>query len=159
MIGIALDGADTVRARLAAIPGAAETALLRASEELAAQIRSAAESNLSGRILQARSGKLRDSLSVAATASGARINASVSSNVPYAAFQEFGFFGTESVREFLRRQSMAFGRAMTPKQVTVRAHDRRVAYPGRGYLRSALADVGPSVRGVLSDAAAEVLGS
>lgn len=159
MIGISFNGGDAVRARLAAIPGDAEAALLHASTDLVDQIQSAVEGNLSGGVLQTRSGKLRDSLAVTASASGPRIDAGISSNVPYAAFQEFGFSGTESIREFLRRQTMAFGRAITPKEVRVRAHDRRMDYSGRSYLRSALAEIAPTIRDVLSGAMAEVLGS
>jgi hypothetical protein len=159
MIGVELDGADTVRARLAAIPVDAAAALRAAGADLAAQIRSAAEDNLSGGVLQARSGKLRDSLAVATSTSADAIGFAVQAVTPYAAFQEFGFSGTESVRDFLRRQSTVFGRMMAPKEVTVRAHDRGVDYAGRSCLRSALAQLAPTIHGVLSGAMAEVLKS
>ncbi|HLG86251.1 MAG TPA: hypothetical protein VKZ79_03540 [Alphaproteobacteria bacterium] len=159
MIAIELDSIDAVRARLAAIPADTAITLRAAGAELACQIRSAAENNVSGGLLQARSGKLRDSLAVATSTSGTAIGFSVQAITPYAAFQEFGFSGTESVREFLRRQSMVFGRTIAPKEVTVRAHDRQIDYPGRSYLRSALAQFAPTIHDVLSSAMAEVLKS
>lgn len=159
MIRPSLDGADSVRAKLAAIPDEAETALLRAAQDLADDIRAVADRNLSGGVLQSRTGALRDSLASMATGSGAGIGATVTASTPYAAFQEFGFSGTESVREFFRRQTMVFGRAVLPIEVKVRTHDRRVDYPGRSYLRAALAEVAPSIRGALLDAVAEVLRS
>ncbi|MCX7723546.1 MAG: hypothetical protein N2379_10905 [Verrucomicrobiae bacterium] len=107
----------------------------------------------------------------------------VGSTVPYAAYHEFGFYGTVNVpahtrilrvlgargrplREirraaygeggvFLgwletRKQAVqrfrARGRVVTPISTVVRAHVRRVAYPGKPYLRPALEESLPVVR-------------
>jgi phage gpG-like protein len=62
--------------------------------------------------------------------------------VKYAAVHEFGFKGTENVREHMRTVKQAFGRPLaTPVQSPVKAHSRKVDIPERSFLRSALRDL------------------
>jgi phage gpG-like protein len=58
-------------------------------------------------------------------------------NVPYAAVHEFGFRGTMNVPTHSRTVSQAFGRAIDPRQIAVRQHQRRVNIRPRPYLRPA----------------------
>ena len=54
---------------------------------------------------------------------------------------EFGFSGTQNVRESLRTVKQAFGRPISPVEAIVRAHSRKVDLPERSFLRSALREL------------------
>jgi hypothetical protein len=151
MIGATLN-ADAVMARLAALPDRADSALRGAAADLIARLRDRVDGNLSGGILNARTGTLRASLAVGLQQGGG-ITATVSASAPYAAFQEYGFSGSESVRAHLRLQTQAFGRPIRPVEAQVRTYSRRVDYPAHSYLRSALADLS----GDISDGIAAAL--
>jgi hypothetical protein len=155
MIGATLN-ADAVTARLAALPAATDNALRGAAADLVARLRDRVDANLSGGVLNARTGALRASLAAGLTEAGG-IAARVTAGTPYAAFQEYGFSGTESVRAHLRMQSMAFGRPIRPVAVQVRAYGRRVDYPAHSYLRSALADLSAEISGGVAAAVAGAL--
>jgi phage gpG-like protein len=58
----------------------------------------------------------------------------------YAAIHEYGFTGPVSVKEHLRNQTMAWGKAITPVQVTVKAHTMNMNMPVRSFIRSSLAE-------------------
>lgn len=94
-----------------------------------------AENKLSGQLLQSRSGRLRRSLlaspevdSVSGMVTG---SIGTDSSVPYGAIHEFGFDGSENVREYLRRTKAG-------RMAAVRSHTRQMHMPERLYLRSAL---------------------
>jgi phage gpG-like protein len=159
MIDAAIDNVDAVVDGLADLAAKADAALIAASQGLTERLLALAAANLSGSVLKARTGTLRDSLSASVDLSGADIRATVGSSAPYAAFQEYGFTGVESVRAHLRRQTVAFGRAIAPVQVAVRPYDRRVDYPAHSFLRSALADMSQDIEDGLADALAEVFAS
>jgi hypothetical protein len=150
MITVTLD-AGAVADNLAALPGRADDAIGAVSVDLAGRLRAIAERNLSGDVLNARSGKLRESLAASVDLTS-RIAATVTADTPYAAFQEYGFDGVETVRAHLRRQAEAFGRAIRPVEAAVRAYDRRVDYPAHSYLRSALAELAPDIRAAIAAA-------
>lgn len=100
---------------------------------------------LLARVRDALSGSLRESFSLVLADGGQ--GATLASDSPYAAFQEYGFAGVEAVRESLRRQTTAFGRPMTPREVLVRAHARRVDAPAHGFLAESTA----AMEGVMAD--------
>lgn len=143
MIGATLN-ADAVTARLAALPDRADSALRGAAADLVARLRDRVDSNLSGVVLNAQTGRLRASLAAGLSQAGG-IAATVTASAPYAAFQEYGFSGSENVRAHLRLQSQAFGRTIRPVEAQVRAYTRRVDYPAHSYLRSALADLSAEI--------------
>ena len=151
MISATRANADAVADRLAALPGRADAAMREASADLAGRLRATAARNLSGEILNARSGKLRESLAASVDLVG-RVAATVTADTPYAAFQEYGFAGTETIRAHLRRQAQVFGRAVRPREFAVGAHTRQIDYPAHSYLRSALAELAPDIRGVIAAA-------
>ena len=155
MIGATLN-ADAVRDRLAALPDKADSALRAAATDLVARLRDRVDGNLSDGVLNARTGALRASLA-AGLAQGGGIAATVSASTPYAAFQEYGFSGSESVRAHLRLQAQAFGRPIRPVEVQVRGYSRQVDYPAHSYLRSALADLSSDISDGISAAVAEAL--
>jgi phage gpG-like protein len=143
-------GTAALTAWLGALGSKAAEALDAAAADLAAQLLAIAERNLSGEVLNARTGALRASLA-ASVDPGANLRATVTANTPYAAFQEYGFSGTESVRAHLRRHNGVRG------QSTVRAYDRHVDYPAHSYLRAALAELAPVIAASLDAATAKAL--
>jgi phage gpG-like protein len=93
-------------------------------------------SKLSGQVLKNRTGTLRRSIRPDAKFEGGEIVGKVGTNVSYARPHEFG--GTFRVPSHTRMQSQAFGRAITPVRVNVRAHS--VTFPERAFLRPSLAE-------------------
>lgn len=101
---------------------------------------------LSGQVLNVRTGRLRRSINLQMAGQGTlQVAGTVGTNVEYAPPHEFGFTGKVSVKESLRTQVMAFGRAIAPVSVTVRAHTRQVTLPERSFLRSSLQDMAPEI--------------
>lgn len=94
---------------------------------------------LSGQVLNVRTGRLRRSINVKITEGDQAVTATVGTNVKYAAVHEYGFDGTVSVREYLRRTKNG-------NTATVRAHDRHMHVPEKSFLRSALADMEGPIR-------------
>jgi hypothetical protein len=143
MIGATMN-ADALMDRLGTLPDRMERALHDAAADLMIRLRDRVDGNLSGGILNARSGALRTSLAANLGQAG-RLSASVSASTPYAAFQEYGFSGSESVRAHLRLMTHAFGRPIRPVQAQVGPYSRTLDYPAHSYLRSALADMSADV--------------
>ena len=100
---------------------------------------------LSGRALNRKTGTLSRSINELTTATDTTVTAKVGANMAaakYAGYWEYGYSGTEAVREHLRMMTQAFGRPVKdPRAITVSAHSRRVNNPGRPFLRPALADM------------------
>jgi len=155
MIGATLN-ADAVLDRLAALPERADSALNEAAADLTARLRDRVDANLSGGVLNARSGALRASLAAGLDQAGG-LTARVTAAAPYAAFQEYGFSGGESVRAHLRLVTQAFGRPIRPVAAQVQAYGRQVDYPHHSYLRSALAEMSADIQDGMAAAIAEAL--
>jgi phage gpG-like protein len=149
------NAADFIDGFAALAPRAAD-ALRREAEGIADDLRDAADRNLSGAVLKQRTGALRASLRASVEDSPA-LSILVAADTPYAAFQEYGFAGAESVRAHLCRQTVAFGRPISPRDVAVRAFTRRIDYPAHSYLRAAVAEIAPSLQGRLAAAFNEAL--
>lgn len=114
------------------------------------------EQKLSGQVLKRRTGTLAGSIGVelSDTAGGVigRVG-TLNKAVKYAAYHEYGFTGQRSIKECLRMQKMAWGRAMkNPRQVTVRAHTQNVNYPGRPFMRPSLAERTPQIQAGINSA-------
>jgi hypothetical protein len=156
MIKATLPNIDAVTAWLASLGPKAEAATADAANELTQRLLDLADTKLSGEVLNTRSGALRASLRAAIDLTGS-VLATITADTPYAAYQEYGFTGTESVRAHLRRQTQAFGRPITPTEARVRAYSRQVDFPAHSYLRAALAELAPDIQPALADAAARAL--
>jgi phage gpG-like protein len=155
MIGATLDDKALLES-LAALPAEADRALADAAQTLADRLLALAAGNLSGAVLKTRTGDLRASLRASVSVDNGLL-ARVTAATPYAAYQEYGFTGIESVRAATRLQAQAFGRSIAPVTVAVRAHQRRVAYPAHAYLRPALATLAPELHAALAAALQEAL--
>lgn len=140
MLQIGLAGAAELRARLNALPDNLRAALMEKVGSLAQALYSqVVDVNLSGGVLSARSGALRNSIQLEIGSQDSRIDAEIFSNrdVPYAAILEFG--GKTAAHEILPDKARALAFVMNGKQMFA----RRIEHPGsqfeaRSYLRSAL---------------------
>ncbi len=117
-------------------------------EKMAVKLAGLVKSNyLSGQSLQNRTGHLRASVNERMQVTDNEVAALVGPNTPYAAYQEFGFSGSVSVKEHLMLMTQAWGRPLAaPRQVTVSAHSRNVNYAGHPYMRPALASMRDEIR-------------
>lgn len=94
------------------------------------------DKKLSGQVLKVQSGRLRRSINYRVTEGATGIEAKVGTNVEYARVHEFGFKGTVTVREHMRKAKSAY---------KVRQHTRKVNLPERSFLRSTLSEMRPEI--------------
>jgi len=138
MLSLSLSGDDALDARLDAYAGALGDAFAAKAETLAQALADTVKSDkLSGQVLAARSGALRDSIEAEVAADGDSIVATIASvgDVKYAAIQEYG--GRTAAHEIVPDKALALafivGGALR--------FARRVEHPGstlpaRAYLGS-----------------------
>lgn len=158
MIAATLMGDAAAVDRLRATRDAAGAGIALTIAKLGADLRANVQQNkLSGQVLQARSGALRQSIAVRIDQSDTTVRASVYSDLGYAGAQEYGFSGTVNVRSSLRRIREAFGRPISPKTISVGPYSRRIDLPQRSFLRSALDDMAPEIRADIEAALREAL--
>lgn len=100
---------------------------------------------LSGQVLNKRTGNLKRSISNKFVPTSTGYSTIVYTDVKYAAKHEYGFRGTEFVKEHLREVSQAFGKSIQARSVRVRAFTRKVNFPERSFMRSALNDFEPTL--------------
>lgn len=113
----------------------------------AAKLEDVVRRNLSGGVLQARTGRLRDSIQVESDGAGFR----VFSDAPYARVQEYG--GKIDIPETVPVNAKALAFEYAGKLVFAthaRAHE--VVIPERSFMRSALAEIAPLFLEDLRDA-------
>jgi phage gpG-like protein len=152
-------GDKEVVARLAAMPERLHAGILRTVMALCLTLQGKVRYKLSDDVLHVRTGTLRRSITQRVDDSKDSISGIVGTNVAYAARHEYGFSGTESVKEHLRTIKKAFGKEIKGGSVTfsVRAHSRKVNYPPHSFLRSALAEMEPQIKAALERAVAEAV--
>lgn len=116
---------------------------------------------LSGEVLNVVTGKLRRSIHSFVEAEGDRISGVVaqSGDVKYGRRWEFGFTGDEVVQAHVRTISQAFGHAIAPREVEVRAFTRHVDQPARPFMRPSLAERAAAIVARLKGAAARGAGA
>ena len=139
MIGVSVEGVEAVVARFDSLGERVRSALRAAAADLGEVLRNRVRSGpLAGGVLQRRSGRLADSVIATVSDDAGAVTLRLGAEAPYARFQELGFQGSESVRASVRTIRQAFGRAIPPRAVMVRAHTRRVDYPAHPFLRPVL---------------------
>jgi hypothetical protein len=160
MIGVTITGEEMLVDRLASFPERLRRRLVATMERLGDDLAERVSAKLSGEVLTRQSGRL--SAGVAAVvdegADALSLRLGISGDVPYAAYQEFGFRGQEAVRAYLRRVKQAFGRAIAEREVVVKSHTRRVDYPAHSFVRAALAEIDPEISASVEGAAAATAG-
>ena len=112
---------------------------------------------LSGDVLRVRTGRLRRSIHPEWDFRQGYSGATVGTNVEYAAIHEYGFSGSVQVKSFQREMTKAFGKPISPTQVTVRAHTRNINMPERSFLRSTLREMKSEIEEGLQKAIAKEL--
>ena len=90
-------------------------------------------------------GRLSRSLHYEIRRDAAGVSGTVGTDVEYAAMVELGFHGQVNVRAFMRNQVMAWGRAISPRLVSVRASTRNVNRAPNPYLVPALMGARPTL--------------
>ncbi len=99
---------------------------------------------LSGQVLNKRTGNLQRSIKQRVeTNPGISVHgyAFSSGDVKYTAIHEFGFSGSQKVKEHVR--TMAFGKTVAPFMVP--SFTRNVKMPERSFMRSSLKDLTPEI--------------
>ena len=159
MSGVGIAGLDATLERLRSLPAAVADGLARALARASLDLQAEAQGKLSGDVLRSRTGALRASILATISASASGVSAAIGSDLPYAAFQEYGFQGIETVSAHLRTIKQAFGRPLRSgsERIAVSTYDRKVDYPAHSFLRSALADREPEIMSGLEAAVAEAL--
>jgi phage gpG-like protein len=133
-------GAEEVVQRFQSMPGALREQLKIGIGRAVLRVQAYSKADkLSGQVLQVRTGRLRRSINTRVEISADKVTGVVGTNVEYARVHEYGFSGTVTVREHLRR-------TVTGAQALVRPHARRMNLPERSFLRSALHDMEPQIR-------------
>ena len=156
MITVSINGLDPLTARLGALPQTLGTRLWQEMARLGGVLRDRVERNLSGQVLQQRTGRLAGSIAVSVERAGSGASASVSSDAPYAAIHEYG--GTIAAHTILPQSARALafpwrGQLRFLKRVTLPA----VTMPERSFLRSALAETEPEIQAAVAEAAFETV--
>lgn len=110
---------------------------------------------LTGQVLHVRTGTLRRSINQEVQETKGGFTGIVGTNLNYAGYHEYGFTGTEQVREHLRMMTHAWGRPVRePRKIVVGAHARKVNYPEHSFLRSSLREMEPTIRDAYEKVAA-----
>ena len=105
---------------------------------------------LSGKALRRRTGRLRGSIAHQVKIRGDQVIATIGTNVVYGRFWELGFVGGVQVRAHARTIRQAFGKAIPPTRIRVRAHSRQIDQEARPFLRPAIDDQMRRITGLLA---------
>jgi phage gpG-like protein len=153
-----ITGDKELVARLEAMPARLNGSIGRAVPALMQGLDESVRAKLSGEVLNARTGMLRGTIVSRIDQTRDSVTAIVGVDVPYAAIHEYGFQGTENVRAQLRKIIKAFGKDLkSPVTVSVGAHGRKVDFPERSFLCSALAQMEERIKDELTQAAREAI--
>lgn len=152
-------GDDELRAKFQRASGTIDGKLVDSMGRITIRLQAHVVRNkLSGQVLKVRTNNLRGSIHQEVSRDGSGIVGRVGTSVEYAAFHEYGFSGTQNVREHMRTIKMAFGKMLkTPKRIVISAHARHVDYPEHSFLRSALDDQRTEIMAELGNAVKEAI--
>ncbi len=154
MMKLKLVGVESVvakfKGRSRAAPRVIEQALTKFVIDLQRHVM---EDKLSGQVLNRVTGTLRRSITQRVERNATWFLGIVGTNVEYARIHEYG--GDVTVKAHLRTIKQAFGKPLkTP--VTVNVQEYVAHYPERSFLRSALKDMAPQLKGRMEAALNEV---
>jgi len=155
MFSLEIEGDVDLGVRFAALPAAVQAALAAKAVQLAAALKAyVVQDELSGHVLHAKTGALRDSIDAEVTDDGQRVVVRVFSNgdVRYAAIQEFG--GRTPAHDIRPVKAKALAFLMGGRTVFARiVHHPGSTIPARPYLGPAMAQMGPRIIAELKAAA------
>jgi HK97 gp10 family phage protein len=147
-------------ARMSAMPGKVNQGLVRAVTMLSLKLaQKVMADKLSGQVLKVRTGTLLRSITSRVDAGDTNVSGIVGTNVAYAHRHEYGFQGTEQVKEHLRTITQAFGHEIKAGSATftVHAHSRKVNYPEHSFLRSALSEMEGEIKTTLEQSVRDAI--
>lgn len=155
MFNVTISGASEVMARLGAMPQKMHDAILIKMVELEQLVIAKVRDNLSGVVLNAKSGALRDSIAGSISDTPNSITATVGSyGNEYAAIQEFG--GKTAAHDILPVKGQALAFLMEGKlQFAKVIHHPGSNIPARSYLGSALDEMHEEIVRGLGEAIVE----
>lgn len=157
MITGRVEGDDRVVAKLGSAGIVAKDEIRQSIGVLTLRLAVRVKLKLSDDVLHVRTGRLRRSITSKVTDDAQGVVGTVGTNVEYARPHEYGFKGTQSVKQSLRTITQAWGRPIAPMQVIVRPHTRKVDYPAKSFLRSALAGMSDEIAEELAQAVKRAL--
>lgn len=148
MIDVSIAGGDELTARLADMPSAVASRLGNVIGLLSQTLYYQVEDNLSGAVLQSRSGRLAAAIEQSADGLTASVGFDADA-VPYGAAQEFGADIRAHLIEVKNARALAFvvaGQRVFAKRVMLPA----THLPERSFLRSALSDLAPDIEDAIA---------
>ena len=153
------------RIQLEGMPSAIRQNILATLAEEGARLTNIVkEEKLEGQVLNCRTGALQASVHFGVDREGGLDVGYIGANTAYAARHEFGFTGTDQLREYFEKASpkKQFSDAkrksmMTCTIETVRAHQRSVNYPAHSYLRSTVAENADQIEAALDEAVRDAI--
>jgi phage gpG-like protein len=149
---------DDASAALAGMPDRVRDALSDKVNALAAALQAKIQQKLSGTVLNQKSGALARSIAATVDDSSANVAVTIatSTDIKYAAIQEFG--GVIPPHEIVPDKAGALAFAIGGKQVfAARVNLPAIAMPERSYMRSSLAEMGDEITDGLSEAVIEAV--
>jgi phage gpG-like protein len=160
MFDLDVTGETALTARLSALPDAVQAAVKDRLAQLAdALLAHVVQDKLSGQVLQAKSGALRNSIVLEMTDDGQQVTVRLFSrgDVKYAAIQEFGGRTTPhdivpnkaKALAFLGKGGLTFAKVV---------HHPGSTIPARPFMRPALSEMGPMIASELKAAATAAAG-
>jgi phage gpG-like protein len=158
MLNVTLVGDRELVAKFTAMPSKVHSALLKKVTVLALQLRTKVRDQLSGIVLNVKSGALRRSIFEMVEDSPTKVIGKVASSgdVKYAGIHEFG--GVIPAHDIVPSKAAALAFIWNGKQVFFqRVHIPDVTMPERSFLRSSLGEMAPQITQGLRDAVSEGL--
>lgn len=156
-IAVSIEGGDALVAKLAGLPDALRQRLAAAFALVADALYAQAIANVSGAVVNTRSGKLAAAITRQSDESSASIGVD-GELAPYGAALEFGASIPAQLIEVKNAKALAF--VVGGSQVFAK-HVMRPAFalPPHSFLRSALADLAPELAATLQEAVAAAVAS
>lgn len=162
MIEVELRGDREVVARFEALSPKVHLRVVKAMNATLARLSTFVKAGkLHGQVLHVRTGALSRSITFKVDDTGDVITGQVGvfagPTISYGRAHEFGVEKTVTVKEHLRTIKQAWGRAIEPKAITVRAHTMKMNLPERSFLRSSLREFREAIVGVVAQAVHEAV--
>lgn len=143
MINYHVDGDTKLSATVDRIDAEVRQSIARSTLKLLIKVK---REKLNGQVLNKRTGRLGRSITQKPIELSNGVAGIVGTNVEYAPPHEYGFNGDVTVKAHLRMIKMAFGKSISPKQVSIKTHTRKVDLPEKSFLRSALEEMRKEIK-------------
>lgn len=143
MINYHVDGDAKLSATVDRIDAEVRQSIARSTLKLLIKVK---REKLNGQVLNKRTGRLGRSITQKLIELSNGVAGIVGTNVEYAPPHEYGFNGDVTVKAHLRMIKKAFGKSISPKQVSIKTHTRKVNLPENSFLRSALEEMRKEIK-------------